>query len=248
MLNSFVFLLKFMPPLPPPSSTAARPDPALLQKQRVGKNTFVVLLIEIVLVILVLAVPFYFIIRSGVLQIPGFSWLYHAPVPTRVVSVTGTLSSAGFVRLLETKLRNSVALAPSSIDHQVVFRDAELTAAFRGILAEPLRRSGFQAQDLQALVVPGGFELSGKLTRSVLHVDAIVRASLETKGRSVQLVPVSVRLGQLTVPVSTFVWFIRELTGMDASRFDLAFGNLPIESVVAESGQLRLLLHLTQAP
>ncbi|HEU0051021.1 MAG TPA: hypothetical protein VFQ60_03120 [Patescibacteria group bacterium] len=227
-------------------SQAARPDPSLLKKKPVGRNAIIFLAVEIFLLLVLLAIPYYFILRSGLLRLPGSSLWYRPPVPTRTITSAKVLSLPQLESLVQYRLRASVEANPASELHRIALTDEELTGALRGAIQDTLARSGIQANALQLISEPGSIEAYARFTRSVFHFDLLMTARVLVQGQRLQIQPVGIRLGGFSLSEKTFDWLVRSLTGYDASLLGFSFGGLPIQTIRFEQGQMQIDVILPQ--
>ncbi len=226
-------------PTPQNQNLAARPDPSLLKKRRPGRNAFLVYGLEILLVLGILCVPLYALVKVGALQFSGSSFFYHPPQPPRVVQTSSVLTTADLARLVESRLRASAARGVQST-YVVTLSEEELTAAVRGIIVPPLAQAGWKGQNVQVVLLPGEADVSGRWTKSILHIDLLVRGQITSDKTQIRYEPTSIQIGEVNLSKGQLDWLVEKVSGKPLTDWTFGLNGLTLASVRTLSRQLEL--------
>ncbi|MDO8584410.1 MAG: hypothetical protein Q7R83_04500 [bacterium] len=226
----------------------ARPTPAMLPTKKKRFPLWATFGIWIAALLIVAAIPYYYLLKSGLLVLPGSSWLYHPPAPLRVLKTNAVLSSADLSKRIQYELAASVQKNPRASHHTVVLSEEELSASLVGAAVPLLQKQGMQVRALQLLSEPGGIQLYARLIKGALHIDFVIDARVDLEKQHVRFYPTGIRLGEWQISTATFDWLMREFVGYDTSVLSFSVANLPLEDIRFYAKAVQLDVVLKQAP
>ncbi|MFH1078073.1 MAG: hypothetical protein V1745_02185 [Patescibacteria group bacterium] len=218
------------------ASTAPQPQPAVKPaKPIVGKNMFSVLSVIAGFVLAVLMLIAFLVAKTGIIEIPIFSWFYEGPEPVRYVESTPITADA-FRVLVSSRLIAKAAKRETLPPYTIRVTEQEMTGGLNSVIYRALRDQEWKTSMVQLAATPGFLEFLGKFQHGPLHVDTRVRFRPVVEKGGIRFEPIDIRVGDYPIHPS----IVRTVAGIIFSRdlgtWILTFGDGALEQAKLEEG------------
>lgn len=228
-----------MSPTSQPVVVAPSPTTPQRVKPKVGKNILIVLSVIVLVFALIAVVLLTLVAKSGFLRVPVLSALYRGPVPTRTISVK-PVSFEAFQGTLESRIAKQM----SSMRPPYVVRvsEGELTGLLQTAIDSGLRDQEWKRVDAQIVVRASDVEFYSRYVRGAMHMDSIIRFIPRVSDGRLQLQPVSVQIGDFSLPPDFAIRVIGQLFARDFGTWTLSFGSVTLQDVRLTDGAVDIVV------
>lgn len=224
----------------PSTGTAQTPStPPITTKTRhiapkVGKNVIGCSALFVVATLIGICVLLILIAKTGLIQIPAFSSLYHGPTPTRLVSAEPITPNAFKVLLGSRFFSQATAQLPPP--YTVSVTEKELTGAVMNAIDVALRDGRWKQVYTQLVIRPTDLELLSQFERDALRIDLLVRFRPVVADGGVKFDPVFVQIGDYRLPAAAAYRAVSYVFARDLGTWIVKFGDATLQSLALHEG------------
>lgn len=211
-------------------------------KPKIGKNVLGCVLYTLLVIVVFAGIVIIAVAMSGIIAVPIVSQKFYAPpAPTRAVQAGEENPQV----LLDAIGRAIASSSTTNVrtPHLVEYKEAELTAAARGALADAAKRGDVIIDRTQVVVRPDAIEITGRFRVKGIMLDAQFNVVPSVADGVIKLAIVKARLGDIPISPAIAKIILDTALGRDSSTWDLVIAEHEVQSIRLEDGAVELTLY-----
>lgn len=222
-------------------------DTPLVTQPMVGKKTRRIYGVSIFLVVVLLAGLLLALAKTGMVEVPLFSYFYQGPTPGRVVT-SPPIDPTLLGKEVQLQAAEQMVANPQATSYHLQVTETQLTGALESLAPSFFRTQDWKMEKVQLAIESSDIEVYGKFSRGFLHADVLLHAIPVINKDGLSFNVTSLRLGDYSLPPSMVHQVLSVVFARDLAHWSFALSHFTLTQIKLAPGIATIILSSATSP